>query len=189
MVFTCPLLSRFKISSPLRENNNVVLFSFPFHILMPLANQCFFRLQGKFPILRTRSCPVFYPFIRPPRRPLSLSKGKILISGFILSPPILALYNVAHILPLGDSYIDITFTEDQTQRHFSHLFGTFTEPRSSTVIYFKFFSKKCHRVKHSLRTTKYNTSGGRKDHSPECQKFLRAHSIVARYITDQVRKT
>ena len=38
MVFTCPLLSWCKVSSPLRENNNVVEFPFPFHISMPLAN-------------------------------------------------------------------------------------------------------------------------------------------------------
>ena len=29
-----------------RENNNVVVFPFPFHIFMPLANLWFFRLQG-----------------------------------------------------------------------------------------------------------------------------------------------
>jgi hypothetical protein len=46
MVFTCPLLSLCTISSLFRENNNVVVFPFPFHIFMPLANMWFILLQG-----------------------------------------------------------------------------------------------------------------------------------------------
>ena len=43
-VFTCPLLSWCTISSPIRENNNVVVFPLLFHI-MPLANLWIIRLQ------------------------------------------------------------------------------------------------------------------------------------------------
>ena len=46
MVFTCPILSWCTISSPFRENNNVVVFPFLFHIFMLLANLWFIRLQG-----------------------------------------------------------------------------------------------------------------------------------------------
>ena len=35
-----------KISNPFRENNNLVVFPFPSHISMPLANVWFIRLQG-----------------------------------------------------------------------------------------------------------------------------------------------
>ena len=49
MIFTCPLLSWCKISSPFRENSNVVVFPLPFHIFMPLTNMWFIRLQGHFP--------------------------------------------------------------------------------------------------------------------------------------------
>jgi hypothetical protein len=38
MVFICPLLSSCKMSSIFRENNNVVVFPFPLHMFMPLAN-------------------------------------------------------------------------------------------------------------------------------------------------------
>ena len=44
VVFTCPLLSWCRISSPFWENNNI-LFLFPFHIFMALSSLCFFRLQ------------------------------------------------------------------------------------------------------------------------------------------------
>ena len=52
MVFTCPLLSWSKISSHFRENNNVIVFPFPFHISMSLAKLRFISLQGSFPILK-----------------------------------------------------------------------------------------------------------------------------------------
>jgi hypothetical protein len=46
---------------------------------------------------------VLYPFILPPRRPLALSRKRILILEFIRSPPTLAVYEVVHSLPLGVS--------------------------------------------------------------------------------------
>ena len=55
------------IFSPFRVNNNVVLFPLPFHVFMPLANLWLIRLQGQFPIPRTRVCSGLYPFIRPPK--------------------------------------------------------------------------------------------------------------------------
>ena len=90
MVFTCPLLSWCTISSLFRENNNVVVLLFPFHIFMLLANLWFIHLQGLFPILRTQSCPDLYPLIRSPGKPLAHGRGKILIPEFIRSPPTLA---------------------------------------------------------------------------------------------------
>ena len=80
MVFICPLLSWCKISSSFRENSNVVVFKFPFHICMPLVNLWFIHLQG---------------------RPLAFDRERILIPGFIRSPPTLAVYDVARALPLG----------------------------------------------------------------------------------------
>ena len=62
--------------SPFKENNNVV-FPFPFHIFMLLAKLWLCRLQGQFPILRTRSCP--------PRRLLTLGRGRILIPGNVVN--------------------------------------------------------------------------------------------------------
>ena len=43
-------LACFKRSISFRENK-VILFTFPFHIFMPLTNWLFIRLQGQFPIL------------------------------------------------------------------------------------------------------------------------------------------
>ena len=68
-----------------------IVFPFPFHIFMPLANLWFIRLQGQFPILRTRSCLDLQPLIHLPGRPLGLGRGRILIPGFIRSPPTLAV--------------------------------------------------------------------------------------------------
>ena len=76
-VITCPLLSWSKISIPCRESNNVVVFPFPFHSFMPLANLWFICLQGKLPILRT-SWHDLYPLIGPPRMPLGLIEGESL---------------------------------------------------------------------------------------------------------------
>ena len=97
----CTLLSWCEISNHFKENNNLVVFPFPFHIFMPLTNLWFIRLQGYCPILRTRSSLDLYPLIRPPKRRLALGRGRILIPGFIRSPPTLAVYDVAHSLPLG----------------------------------------------------------------------------------------
>ena len=53
-----------KISSHFRKISNVVVSPFLFHIFMPLVNLWFIRLQGYFPILRTRNSPDLYPLIR-----------------------------------------------------------------------------------------------------------------------------
>ena len=73
------------------------------------------------------SCPNLYPFIRPPINPLALGRGRILIPGFIRSPPKLAVYDVPHSLLLGGVDMDFPFTEDETRRHFSYLSGNFGE--------------------------------------------------------------
>ena len=44
--FTSPLLSWCTISSLFKENNNVVVLPFPFHIFIPLANLWFIRLRA-----------------------------------------------------------------------------------------------------------------------------------------------
>ena len=93
MVFTCPLLSGCKISSPFRENNNLV-YPFPFRIFMPLANLLFIHIQSQFPIPRKISCPDIYPLTRPPRRQLALGRGESLsqdLFGFLLHQPFTAL--------------------------------------------------------------------------------------------------
>ena len=97
LMFTCPLLSCCKISSPFKENDNVAVFQFPFHIFVSLANLWFI-------ILRTRSCPDLCPLIR--RRLLALG---ILIPGFIRSLPMLAVYDVVYSLPVGSASSDFLF--------------------------------------------------------------------------------
>ena len=47
MVFPCPLLSWRAISSPFKENNNVVVFPFHYQIFMSLINLWFICLQGQ----------------------------------------------------------------------------------------------------------------------------------------------
>ena len=59
--------------------------------------------------------------------PLVLDIGRILIPGFIPSPPTLAFYNVVHYLSPGGVDRDIPFTEDETLRYFTYLSGTFGE--------------------------------------------------------------
>ena len=46
--------------------------------------------------------------------PLALSRGTILIPGYIRPPPTLAVYDVAQSLPLGGAGRDFPFTEDET---------------------------------------------------------------------------
>ena len=104
--------------SPFRENGNVVIVPFPFHICMPLANLWLIRLQGQFPIRRTSSHDL-YPLIRPPKRPLALGRGRMFMPGFVRSPPTLAVYNVAHSLPRGGVGRGFPFTEYKTRRHFT----------------------------------------------------------------------
>ena len=122
MVFTRPLLSWCKISSPSGE---MVVFPIPFHTFMLLVNLWFIRLQGEFPILRARTCPELYPLIRPPRKPLALEWRRILIPRFIRSPPMLVVYDTAHSLPLWG--VDRGFPFIKTRRHFSYFSGTFRE--------------------------------------------------------------
>ena len=55
-----------------RENNNVVVFPIPFHIFMPYANRWLIRLQGQFPILRTRSCPDPVPAHSPSEKAVGI---------------------------------------------------------------------------------------------------------------------
>ena len=62
-------------NSSFRENNNVVVFPIPFYIFMPLANLWLIRLEGQFPILKTRSCPEIYPLIHPQKRRWHLVEG------------------------------------------------------------------------------------------------------------------
>jgi hypothetical protein len=112
-------------SISLFRGNNVVVFPNLFHIFMPLANLWLISLRGQFPILRTRSCPDLYPLIRPLKRPLAFGKGRILIPGFVRSPPSLAVYDVAHSLSRGGVGRGFPFTEDEIQRHFSYLSSTF----------------------------------------------------------------
>ena len=114
MVFTCSLLSWSKISSPFRENNTA---SFPH--LMPLANLWI--------ILRTRSFPDLYPLVRSSRRPFVFGRGRILVLEFMRSPATLAIYGIAHSIPLGGVDRDFPFTEDETQRNFLYLSCTFRE--------------------------------------------------------------
>ena len=77
-------------------DNNLIIFQFPFNIFMSFANLLSPRLQGQFSILRTISWADLYPPTRRPRRLLSSGRGRILIPGFIRSPPMLAVYLVDH---------------------------------------------------------------------------------------------
>ena len=95
-MFTCSLLFKSKIPSPFRENNNMVVFPFPFLIFMSLANLWLICLQKEFPILRARSFADLYPIIFPPRRPMVLGRGWTFIPGLIRSPPTLVIFGVAH---------------------------------------------------------------------------------------------
>ena len=81
---------------------------------------------NQFPILNTKSCPDLCTLIHPPRRSLALGREWILIPGFIRSSHMLAIYSVAHSLPLGGVDRDYPFTEDETWRLFSYLSGNFT---------------------------------------------------------------
>ena len=118
MGFTCPLLSSCQISSYFRENNNVAVFQFPFHILMTLACLWFILLQ--FPILRTISCNYLYTLIRPP------SKSLVLVEGIHAVPSYVSRFRHCQSLPLEG--VDRVFTsEDSARRHFLYLSGNFRE--------------------------------------------------------------
>ena len=61
-----------------------------------------------------RNSLVLYPLIHPPRKPFSLGRGRILIPGFIRSPPTLIVWDVAHSFPLGGADRDFPFIEVET---------------------------------------------------------------------------
>ena len=69
------LCSLFLFLKPFRENDNIIVFVFPFNIFMSLPNVPFIRLRGRFPILRTISWPNLYPLIWSSRRSLALVWG------------------------------------------------------------------------------------------------------------------
>jgi hypothetical protein len=85
--------------SPFRENNNALVFPIPFHIFMSLANLWLIRIQGQFPILRTRVALNSTRSSALWKARLALGRWIILIPGFVQSPPTLAVYDVAHSLP------------------------------------------------------------------------------------------
>ena len=101
MVFTCTLITLYKISVSFRKKQYCsIILSFPhLHVVGQLVFIC---LQGQFSILRMRSCPALYPLIRPPRRSSALGREIMLILGLIRSLPMLAVYVVAQPLRLGD---------------------------------------------------------------------------------------
>jgi hypothetical protein len=92
----------------------MVVFPLAFLLFIPLADLWLMRLQGKFPILKTRSFTDLYPLIRPPTKLFTLGRGRILIPGFIRFPPTLELCDVAHSLPLEIIGRDFLFTGDET---------------------------------------------------------------------------
>ena len=83
-------------------DNLAVLQFFLLQIFLSLANLWFIRFQEQFAIVRKRSWSNLYLLIRPPRRPLVVGRGSILIPGFIRSPPTLTVYDVTHPLPLRE---------------------------------------------------------------------------------------
>ena len=86
----------------------MVIYTFPFHIIMPQTNLWF--------ILRTRSYPDLYPLIGPPIRLLAFYRRRILIPGFIRQNPMLAVQDVPHSFPVGGAGRDFLFTQDKIQR-------------------------------------------------------------------------
>ena len=117
MVFTYFLPSWCKFSTSFRGKNTVVVSRFTFHIFIPLGNYGSSPFKNSF-LLRTKSCPDLYLPIRSPRRPSALGRGKLLIPLLIRSPPMLAVYDVAHSLPLGVVGMNFSFSESKTRKHF-----------------------------------------------------------------------
>ena len=62
---------------------------------------------------------------------MALDKGIIPIPGFIRPLPTLAVYDVAHSLPLAGVDRDFPFTEDETRKHFSYFSGIFRENKTN----------------------------------------------------------
>jgi hypothetical protein len=58
---------------------------------------------------------------------LTLGRRRIFIPGFLRFPPTLAVYDVAHSLPLGGVIRGFSFTEDEIGKHFLYISGTFRE--------------------------------------------------------------
>ena len=58
-----------------------------------------------------------YPLSCPPKRPWTLSIGRILITGFIKSSSTLVVYGVVNSLLLGLVGRDFAYTEDDIRRH------------------------------------------------------------------------
>ena len=75
---------------------------------------------------RRRSFRDLYLLIRPTRK-TALGRGRNLIPGFTRFFLALSVYDVAPSLPLGGVFRDFPFTEDETQRYFSYLRGSFRE--------------------------------------------------------------
>ena len=116
--------SWYQISCPFRiNNNNVVVFQFPFHTFMPFIHPPSRMVSHP----KDKKFPDLYLLIRPPRRPLALGRGSKLIPGFILSSLTSSVYGVAHSLLLVGAVRGFSFTEDETRKHFSYLSGTFRE--------------------------------------------------------------
>ena len=69
---------------------------------------------------------------------MTLGRGIILISEFISSPPTLAVYDVAHSLPLGGVGRDFPFTEDESQSYFSNVSDTSGENKNHILIEYVF---------------------------------------------------
>ena len=63
----------------------MVVFPFPFHIVVPVGNLWYIRLQRQFPILRTSGHDL-YPFIRPLRKPLALDRGINSVPSYVRRP-------------------------------------------------------------------------------------------------------
>ena len=105
MVFTCPLISWFTISSLFRENNNVVVLLFAFNIFVLLTKLWFMYLWELFAILTEIHCPNLHPFIMPTRNALFGS----LTPSFHFSWLVLCLVSrkkwICSILQCGCSYI------------------------------------------------------------------------------------
>ena len=116
MMFTCLLLSWYKMSRPFRGSNNVMIFPFTFHTFRTFGQLVLHPLSRIFSHLKDSSCSDLYPLIHPSRRPLALGRG------IHSARPTLSIYDFAHSLPLGGVDRDFLFTEDETWRHFSDTF-------------------------------------------------------------------
>ena len=118
MIFTCPLLPWCEISSPFKETNPHLHAVGQFMVHPP--SRIISHPKGK-------KFPWPLPAYSSSEKALALGVGRILIPRFIQSPPNLAVYWVAHFLPLGGVDRDFPFIESEDWRHFSYISGTFRE--------------------------------------------------------------